>query len=118
MGGTRSIQRPRMTRRDDSLIGQIVAADVVLVALTLFAASLDLTVRDQRWQFLILAMSIVLSLCVNLWMLQRRFRPLESLIKRIESIDPSESTTLGLGHGAASLRLGLSDPVAEINRLS
>jgi two-component system, NarL family, sensor histidine kinase UhpB len=103
-----------MTRRDDSLIGQIVAANVVLVALTLFAASLaaglDLTVRDQRWQFLILAMSIVLSLCVNLWMLQRRFSPLESLIKRIESIDPSEPTTLGLGHS--------DDPVAEINRLS
>jgi two-component system sensor histidine kinase UhpB len=102
-----------MTRRDDSLIGQIVAANVVLVALTLFAASLaaglDLTVGEQRWQFLILAMSIVLSLCVNLWMLQRRFRPLESLIKRIESIDPSEPTTLGLGQ---------SDPVAEINRLS
>ena len=62
-----------MTRRDDSLIGQIVAANVVLVALTLFAASLaaglDLSVRDQRWQFLILALSIVLSLCVNLWML-------------------------------------------------
>ena len=102
-----------MTRRDDSLIGQIVAANVVLVALTLFAASLaaglDLTVRDQRWQFLILAMSIVLSLCVNLWMLQRRFRPLESLIKRIESIDPAEPATLGLGK---------EDPVAEINRLS
>jgi two-component system sensor histidine kinase UhpB len=102
-----------MTRRDDSLIGQIVAANVVLVALTLFAASLaaglDLTVRDQRWQFLILAMSIVLSLCVNLWMLQRRFRPLESLIKRIESIDPSQPAKLGLGQ---------SDPVAEINRLS
>jgi two-component system sensor histidine kinase UhpB len=102
-----------MTRRDDSLIGQVVAANVVLVALTLFAASLaaglDLTVREQRWQFLILALSIVLSLCVNLWMLQRRFRPLESLIKRIESIDPSEPTTQRLGH---------SDPVAEINRLS
>jgi two-component system sensor histidine kinase UhpB len=102
-----------MTRRDDSLIGQVVAANVVLVALTLFAASLaaglDLTVRDQRWQFLILAMSIVLSLCVNLWMLQRRFKPLESLIKRIESIDPSEPSRLALGH---------SDPVAEVGRLS
>src|SRR5262245_46959495 len=108
------MRRPRMTRRDDSLIGQIVAANVVLVALTLFAASLaaglDLTVRDQRWQFLILAMSIVLSLCVNLWMLQRRFSPLESLIKRIESIDPSEPASLGLGQS--------DDPVAEINRLS
>ena len=103
-----------MTRRDDSLIGQVVAANVVLVALTLFAASLaaglDVSVRDQRWQFLILALAIVLSLCVNLWMLQRRFRPLESLIQRIESIDPSEPTT--------ELGLVTKDPVAEINRLS
>jgi two-component system sensor histidine kinase UhpB len=103
-----------MTRRDDSLIGQIVAANVVLVALTLLAASLaaglDLTVRDQRWQFLILAMAVVLSLCVNLWMLQRRFSPLERLIQRIESIDPAEpSSPLGLGQ---------KDPVAEIDRLS
>src|SRR5918992_75986 len=114
MGAIRSMPRPRMARRDDSLIGQIVAANVVLVALTLFAASLaaglDLTPRAQRWQFLILVLSIVLSLCVNLWMLQRRFSPLESLIKRIESIDPSEPATLGLGHS--------NDPVAEINRLS
>ena len=102
-----------MTRRDDSLIGQVVAANVVLVTLTLFAASLaaglDLTERDQRWQFLILALAMVLSLCVNLWMLQRRFRPLESLIQRIESIDPSRPTALGLVQ---------RDPVAEINRLS
>jgi two-component system, NarL family, sensor histidine kinase UhpB len=46
---------------------------------------------------------------VNLWMLQRRFRPLESLIERIESIDPSEPATLALGQ---------SDPVTEVNRLS
>jgi two-component system sensor histidine kinase UhpB len=101
-----------MTRRDDSLIGQIVAANVVLVALTLFAASvaagLDLTVSGQRWQFLILALAIVLSLCTNLWMLQRRFRPLEHLIDRIEAIDPSEPPP----------DLVRTDPVAEIDRLS
>src|ERR671910_3268219 len=105
--------RPNVTRRDDSLIGQVVAANVVLVALTLFAASLaaglDLTVADQRWSFLILALSIVLTLCVNLWMLQRRFRPLEHLIDRIERIDPSEPATQ---------RLSDSEPVEEIDRLS
>jgi two-component system, NarL family, sensor histidine kinase UhpB len=101
-----------MQRRDDSLIGQVVAANVLLVALALAAASLaaglDLTVGDQRWQFLILALAIVLTLCVNLWMLQRRFRPLESLIERIERIDPAQPTgTLELdGH-----------PVEEIDRL-
>jgi two-component system sensor histidine kinase UhpB len=100
-----------MTRRDDSLIGQLVAANVLLVALTLLAASLaaglDLTVEDQRWQFLILALAIVLSLCVNVWMLRRRWGPLESLIQRVERIDPAQPTTLELE----------GDPVEEIDRL-
>src|SRR5215210_3125058 len=103
-----------MTRRDDSLIGQIVAANVVLVAITLFAASLaaglDLTVSDQRWSFLILALAIVLTLCVNMWMLQRRFAPLERLIKRIEGIDPAEP--------ASRHQLPDKDPVEEIDKLS
>jgi two-component system sensor histidine kinase UhpB len=102
-----------MTRRDDSLIGQVVAANVVLVALTLFAASLaaglDLNIADQRWSFLILALAIMLTLCVNLWMLQRRFAPLERLIKRIENIDPAEPS---------SHQLTDTDPVEEIDRLS
>jgi two-component system sensor histidine kinase UhpB len=101
-----------MQRRDDSLIGQLVAANVVLVALALagasLAAGLDLSIRHQRWQFLILALAVVLTLCVNLWMLQRRFRPLEGLIERIERIDPSQPTTLELD----------GDPVAEIDRLA
>jgi two-component system, NarL family, sensor histidine kinase UhpB len=107
------MSRPRMTRRDDSLIGQIVAANVVLVALTLFAASLaaglNLDVREQRWQFLVLALAIILTLCTNVWMLQRRFRPLERLIDRIEAIDPAEPTPLELVQ---------RDPVEEIDRLS
>jgi len=102
-----------MRRREDSLIGQVVAANVVLVALTLFAASLaaglDLTVSDQRWSFLILALAIVLTLCVNMWMLQRRFAPLERLIRRIETIDPAEP---------ASHQLPDRDPVEEIDKLS
>ncbi|HZG50082.1 MAG TPA: sensor histidine kinase [Thermoleophilaceae bacterium] len=102
-----------MIRRDDSLIGQVVAANVVLVALTLCAAGLvaglDLTVADQRWSFLILSLSIVLTLCVNLWMLQRRFRPLEHLIERIEGIDPAQPASFGLG---------APEPVEEIDRLT
>jgi two-component system sensor histidine kinase UhpB len=102
-----------MTRRDDSLIGQIVAANVVLFALTLLAASiaagLDLGSSNKRWDFLILALAIVLTLCTNLWMLQRRFRPLESLIDQIEAIDPAEPTPLELRR---------SDPVEEIDRLA
>ena len=102
-----------MTRRDDSLIGQMVAANVVLFALTLLAASvaagLDLGSSDERWEFMILALAIVLTLCTNLWMLQRRFRPLERLIDQIEAIDPAEPSPLELRR---------SDPVEEIDRLA
>jgi len=101
-----------MRRRDDSLIGQVVAANVVLVTLTLFAAGLvgglDLSVDDQRWQFVVLALVIVLTFCVNLWMLQRRFGPLEHLIERIERIDPSAPTSFEIA----------GDPVDEIDRLA
>ena len=91
----------RMRQRGDSLIGQVVAANVVLVTLTLFAASvvagLDLSVSDQRWQFIVLGLVILLTFCVNIWMLQRRFGPLEHLIDRIERIDPAEPGTFSTG---------------------
>jgi two-component system sensor histidine kinase UhpB len=102
-----------MTRRDDSLIGQIVAANVVLFTLTLLAASiaagLDLGSSSKRWDFLIIALAIVLTLCTNLWMLQRRFRPLERLIEQIEAIDPTQPSPLELHR---------NDPVEEIDRLA
>src|SRR5918998_1458717 len=111
MGAFRSMHRPRMPRRDDSLIGQVVAANVVLVALTLLAASLAAGIDDlheERWQALVLALALALTFCVTLWMLQRRFRRLDSLISRIERSAPAEPATFELEQG---------DPVAEIDRL-
>src|SRR5918992_15966 len=95
------MHRPRM-RRDDSLIGQVVAANVVLVALTIGGAVLAAGIGDieqQAWQMLVLALALILTFLVNLWMLQRRFRPLESLIERIERIDPAEPATFELETG-------------------
>lgn len=103
---------PRMKHRDDSLIGQVVAANVVLVTLTLVTASLvaglDPSVQEQRWQLMVLGLVIVLTFCVNIWMLQRRFGPLEHLIERIEQIDPAEPATFEIA----------GDPVEEIDRLA
>jgi len=103
---------PSLKPRGDSLIGQVVAANVVLVTLTVLAASLaaglDLSSETQRSQLLILALVIALTFCVNLWMLQRRFGPLEHLIDRIEAIDPAEPATFEIS----------GDPVAEIDRLA
>jgi two-component system, NarL family, sensor histidine kinase UhpB len=84
----------KFTRSNSSLVGQILAVNVLLVVATLFAATaaanLDLELRDQRWEFLLLAMTIILVLLVNMLMLRRRFHPLEQLIERVEAIDPAQ----------------------------
>jgi len=71
-----------------------VAVNVLLVVATLFAASaaasLDLRVQGERWEFLLLAATIVLVLAVNIMMLRRRFSPLQQLIDRVEAIDPAQ----------------------------
>src|SRR5918992_1287529 len=65
-----------------------------MVVATVFAASaaasLNLELRDDRAQFGLLALSIVLVLLVNMLMLRRRFSPLDRLIERIEAIDPAD----------------------------
>ena len=100
--------------RRDSLRGQIVAVNLLLVTATLFAASLaaglDLTIEDGRRQFLVLAWAIILSLLVNMLMLRRRFSPLERLIDEVEAIDPTRPTDFGHAPG--------SRPVEEIERLA
>jgi two-component system sensor histidine kinase UhpB len=83
------------TRNDsNSLIGQVVATNVLMVVATVFAASaaasLNLELRDDRVQFALLALSIVLVLLVNMLMLRRRFSPLDRLIERVEAIDPAD----------------------------
>jgi len=71
-----------------------VAVNVLLVVATLFAASaaasLNLRVQGQRWEFMLLAATIVLVLAVNMLMLRRRFSPLERLIERVEALDPAQ----------------------------
>src|SRR5918997_1857973 len=83
-----------MKRSTNSLIGQVVAVNVLLVVTTLFAASvaasLNLQVQDHRTQFALLALTIVLVLLVNMLMIQRRFTPLERLIESVEAIDPQQ----------------------------
>jgi two-component system sensor histidine kinase UhpB len=79
--------------RRPSLLGQILALNVLLVTGSIFmasiAAGLDLTVSDQRYQFLVLALAILLTLVVNMWLLRRRFEPLERLLATMERIDLS-----------------------------
>jgi two-component system, NarL family, sensor histidine kinase UhpB len=77
--------------RRPSLLSQILALNVLLVSASIFlasmAAGLDLTISDQRKQFLVLALAILLTLVVNMWLLRRRFEPLERLLDTMEQID-------------------------------
>lgn len=79
--------------RRPSLLSQILAFNVLLVAASIFVASiaagLNLTVSDQRNQFLVLALAIILTLVVNMWLLRRRLEPLERLLATMERIDLS-----------------------------
>ena len=99
-------------KKRESLSGQIVAANLLLVVAALFAASaassLDLQLDDQRLQFALLAMTGILALLLNILMLQRRLNPLDELIREIEAIDPSNPTSL----------TAPEDPVEEVERLA
>ena len=99
-------------KKRESLSGQIVAANLLLVVAALFAASaassLDLDFDDQRLEFALLAMTVILALLLNILMLRRRFSPLDQLIEEIESIDPSD---------AASFEAP-AEPVEEVERLA
>ena len=91
-----------------------MAANVLMVVATLFAAGaashMNLEIVDQRIQFALLGLSIVLVLLVNMLMLRRRFSPLDRLIERIEAIDPADPTDFtGPEEGEA---------VEEIDRLT
>ena len=113
--GTPFVRSLFKRRREDSLIRQVVAANVVLVTLTLVATTLVTGLdrspgHDGETQLVVLVLVLVLTFTVNLWMLQRRFRPLEDLIHRVEQIDPSGSGTYDVGgHSVGEIdRLGRS----------
>ena len=84
-------------RRRESLVGQVVAVNVLLVVAVLFAATaaagLNLAVTDERLRYGAIAISILLLLVANMILLRRRFSPLETLITRLEEIDPALPTT-------------------------
>ena len=99
-------------KKRESLSGQIIAANLLLVVAALFAASaasnLDLDFHDQRLSFALLAMTVILALLLNILMLQRRFSPLDELIREIEAIDPSDPASFEAPE----------QPVEEVERLA
>jgi two-component system, NarL family, sensor histidine kinase UhpB len=76
-----------------SLLSQILALNLLMVTAGIFVASvssgLDFTVQAQRWQFLVLALALLLTFLLNTLLLRRRFEPLERLLAMMERVDLS-----------------------------
>jgi two-component system, NarL family, sensor histidine kinase UhpB len=79
--------------RRPSLLSQIVALNLLMVTagilLTIVVGGFDFSSQDQRWQFLILALALVLTFLLNTLLLRRRFEPLERLLAMMERVDLS-----------------------------
>lgn len=80
-----------------SLLAQTLLANFLLVGVAIVATVLvaDPELLSDRGQnvFIVLVLAIGLTVAVNLWLLQRRFLPLEQLIDEMESVsleDPRE----------------------------
>lgn len=89
--------------RQDTLLQRILAVNLLLFVAVLFGASilagLDTRIGTERYQFVLLAMTMILVLLGNFLLLRRRFDPLERLIAEVESIDPAHPTRLGAEGG-------------------
>ena len=48
-----------------------------------------MSISDQRWQFLVLALAMLLTFLLNTLLLRRRFEPLERLLAMMERVDLS-----------------------------
>ena len=79
--------------RRPSLLSQIVALNLLMVTtailLVIFTGGFDFSIENQRWQFLILALAMVLTFLLNTLLLRRRFEPLERLLAMMERVDLS-----------------------------
>jgi two-component system sensor histidine kinase UhpB len=75
------------------LLVQVLLANLLLVSVAVVAAALvanpDVDVRDEPGTGLVLAFAIALTLLVNVFVIQRRFDPLERIIEEMETADLS-----------------------------
>lgn len=89
--------------RQDTLLQRILTVNLLLFVAVLFGASilagLDTRIGAERYQFVLLAMTMILVLLGNFMLLRRRFDPLERLIAEVESIDPAHPTRLSAEGG-------------------
>ena len=105
-----------------SLLSQIVALNLLMVTagilVVIFAAGFDFSISEQRWQFLVLAMAIILTFILNTLLLRRRFEPLERLLAMMERVDLSRpGRRLELDPEMAGVSMDIERLAGTFNRM-
>jgi two-component system sensor histidine kinase UhpB len=103
--------------RRKNLLTQVLVANLLLilaaVVVTGIAGNPNLNLSERPGLALILAMTVALTVLVNVVMLQRRFRPLERLVDEMERVDLSRP---GSNLQAPADARGEPEEVERLNR--
>lgn len=105
-----------------SLLSQIVALNLLMVTAGILVATLaggfDFSSEGQRWQFLVLAMTLLLTFLLNTLLLRRRFEPFERLLAMMERVDLSRpGRRLELDSDMSGVSTDIQRLAATFNRM-
>ncbi|HET6831484.1 MAG TPA: sensor histidine kinase [Solirubrobacterales bacterium] len=80
--------------RRGTLLTQVLTVNLLLIAAAVLAASIasnpDNTLRDSATIGVVLGFALAATVAVNIWLLSRRFEPLERLVTEMEHADLSK----------------------------
>ena len=83
--------------RRGTLLTQVLAVNLLLIAAAVIAAWIasnpDSSLRDSATIGLVLGFALAATVAVNIWLLARRFAPLENLVTEMEQADLSKPPT-------------------------
>jgi two-component system sensor histidine kinase UhpB len=87
--------------RRGTLLTQVLVVNLLLIAAAVIAASIasnpDSSLRDSASIGLVLGFALAATVAINIWLLSRRFEPLERLATQMEDTDLSKAASDSLG---------------------
>jgi len=87
-----------MVMRRGTLLTQVLLVNLLLIAAAVIAASIasnpNSSLRDSASIGLVLGFALAATVAVNIWLLARRFAPLERLVAEMEHVDLSKPPTV------------------------
>ena len=86
--------------RRGTLLTQVLIVNLLLIAAAVIAASIasnpDNSLRDSASIGLVLGFALAATVAINIWLLSRRFEPLERLATQMEDADLSKPASASL----------------------